>query len=105
MRLQLLCSEDFYDLNDALVPPGLSGSYLCQTTTSFANAAATDTPIDSANLQQKLTGRGIGKGVKITEVDGTVVKGTLVSIDADSFQITRKGATQLRASPTTRCTS
>ena len=64
------------------------------TATSFGNAATTDTPIDSANLQQKLVARGIGKGVKVTEVDGTVVKGTLVSIDADSFQITLKGATQ-----------
>jgi hypothetical protein len=61
------------------------------TTASFGNAAATDTPIDSANLQQKLTARGIGKGVK---VDGSVVKGILDSIDADSFQITPKGATQ-----------
>ena len=64
------------------------------TTTSLGNAAATDAPIDSASLQQKLVARGIGKGVKISEVDGTVVKGTLVSIDADSFQITQKGATQ-----------
>jgi hypothetical protein len=64
------------------------------TTTSFGNAAATETPIDSANLQQRLVARGIGKGVKVTEVDGTVVKGILVSIDADSFQIAPKGATQ-----------
>jgi hypothetical protein len=64
------------------------------TTTSFSNAAATDTPIDSATLQQKLVARGIGKGVKVSEVDGTVVKGILVSIDADSFQITPKGAAQ-----------
>ena len=64
------------------------------TTTSFGNASATEAPIDSANLQQKLVARGIGKGVKVTEVDGTVVKGILVSIDADSFQITPKGATQ-----------
>lgn len=64
------------------------------TTTSFGNAASTDTPIDSVSLQQKLVARGIGKGVTISEVDGTVVKGTLVSIDADSFQIIQKGATQ-----------
>jgi hypothetical protein len=64
------------------------------TTTLFGNAAATDTPIDSADLQKKLVARGIGKGVKIAEVNGAVVKGTLVSIDADSFQITPKGATQ-----------
>lgn len=64
------------------------------TATSLGNAATTDTPIDSANLQKKLVARGIGKGVKVTEVDGTVIKGILVSIDADSFQITLKGATQ-----------
>lgn len=64
------------------------------TTTTFSNAAVTTTPIDPANLQQKLAARGIGKGVKVTEVDGTVVKGILVSIDPDSFQITVKGATQ-----------
>ncbi len=64
------------------------------TTTSFGNAAVTATPLDSAILQQKLAARCIGKGVKITQVDGSVVKGILVSIDADSFQITLKGMTQ-----------
>ena len=71
-------------------------------TTSLGNAAVIDTPIDSANLQQKLVARGIGKGVKVTEVDGTVVKGTLVSIDEDSFQITPKGATKPTRVPNTQ---
>ena len=65
------------------------------TATSSSQAAVkVSTPMDTATLHQKLTTRGIGKGVKITQMDGTIVKGTLVTIDADSFQVTPKNATQ-----------
>ena len=61
------------------------------TTTSFAHAAKhVATPMDAATLHQKLTARGIGKSVRVTNVDGTETKGTLVSIGEDSFQVTPK---------------
>ncbi len=65
------------------------------TTNSFSHAApASSAPIDETVLHQKLMARGIGKGVKVTEIDGTVIKGTLVTIDDGSFQLTSKQATQ-----------
>lgn len=51
-------------------------------------------PIEATALHSKLLKRGIGKSVKVTQLDGTVVKGTLASINADSFSVTPKGATQ-----------
>lgn len=64
------------------------------TTTSFGNAAVSAAPIDPAILHKKLLARGTGKGVKVTQIDGTVVKGTLAVIHKDSFQVVPKNATQ-----------
>ncbi len=52
------------------------------------------TPIQPFALHEKLVERGLGKRVKVTEVDGTVIKGTLVAIDTDSFDVTPKDTTQ-----------
>ena len=62
--------------------------------TSSGNAASPTVRADSSIIHQKLVARGIGQGIKVTEIDGTVVKGTLVSIDDESFQVTPKTATQ-----------
>lgn len=65
------------------------------TSNSFSYAAPpSSAPIDETVLHQKLITRGIGKGLKVTEIDGTVIKGTLVTIDDGSFQLTPKQATQ-----------
>jgi hypothetical protein len=66
---------------------------LALTATSLGETTKT-VPIEPTALHGKLVKRGIGKSVKVTQLDGTVVKGTLVSIDADSFAVTPKGATQ-----------
>jgi hypothetical protein len=62
--------------------------------TTFVDAASPTVPIDSSIIHQKLVARGVGKGIKVTEIDGTVVKGTLVSIDDESFQVTPRSSTQ-----------
>ena len=64
---------------------------LCATT--IAQAAQNDPPMNPIDIQTRLSHRGVGKKVKITEVDGSVVKGTIYSIDANSFRITPKDAT------------
>ena len=64
---------------------------LCATT--IAQAAQHDPPMDPIAVQTRLSQRGVGKKVKITEVDGSVVKGVIYSIDAESFRITPKDAT------------
>ena len=61
---------------------------------SFAAQSSATPPMAPAKVHQKLINRTVGKGIKVTEVDGTVIKGVLVSIDADSFQITAQHATQ-----------
>ena len=68
---------------------------ICVTTSSFGQTTApVPTPMDATTLHQELLTRGIGKGVKVTEIDGTVVKGILMTIDPDSFQVTPKNAKQ-----------
>jgi len=56
-------------------------------------AVAAGTPLDPVNLKQKLTTRGIGKSVKVTELDGTIVSGNLSGIRDDAFDVTVKKAT------------
>ena len=63
-------------------------------TNSFGDAAVSTTPIDATALHHKLHARGISKGLKVTETDGTVVKGALVAIDDASFQLATKNTTQ-----------
>jgi hypothetical protein len=45
------------------------------------------TPASPNATKQTLLELGISKHVKVKEVDGTTVKGTLTSVDADSFQV------------------
>ena len=51
-------------------------------------AWAAGTPLDPVKLKQTLTQRGIGKGVKVKELDGTSVTGVLTGIHDDSLEIT-----------------
>ena len=44
-------------------------------------------PMNAANLRHELQVRGLGSGVKVTKVDGTVMRGTLVELEADSFEV------------------
>ena len=62
---------------------------------AFAAGAPTGkAAIDPAMLKQTLTTRGIGKGIKVKELDDTTVVGTLIAIQDDSFQITPNHAVQ-----------
>src|ERR1035437_1388352 len=49
---------------------------------------------DPAMLKKKLTIRGIGNSVRVTELDGTTVSGDLTAIRDDAFDVTLKKATQ-----------
>jgi hypothetical protein len=59
-----------------------------------AGAPKVKTAMDPAMLKQTLTTRGIGKGVKVKELDGTIVVGTLTGIQDGNFQVAPKSATQ-----------
>jgi hypothetical protein len=49
---------------------------------------------DPVKLKQKLTIRGIGNSLKVTELDGTTVSGSLTAIRDDAFDVTLKKATK-----------
>jgi len=59
-----------------------------------AGAPKVKIAMDPVKLKQALTARGIGKSVKVTELDGTTVSGNLTAIRDDAFDITLKKATQ-----------
>jgi hypothetical protein len=57
-------------------------------TSSFGEALfSVPAAMNSAVLHQKLHSRGIGSGVRVTKVDGTVVRGTLIELEPDSFEV------------------
>jgi hypothetical protein len=86
-----------------LIPPtclnGPSFTRLFRSIAAFlvltlaANSVAFAAPPDPVKVHNKLTERGVGKGVKINEADGTTVTGTLTAIHNDDFEITPAGAT------------
>ena len=57
---------------------------LMLTIASERLAFATLTP-DAVSAKQQIAARGVGKGVKVHEADGTVLRGKIVSIAEDSF--------------------
>jgi len=59
-----------------------------------AGAPKVKTAMDPIKLKQALTDRGLGKGIKVTELDGTTVVGNLTAIRDDAFDVTLKKATQ-----------
>jgi len=47
-------------------------------------------PVSPSATKQELLEQGISKHIKVKEVDGTTVKGTLTAVNDDSFQIIPK---------------
>ena len=54
-------------------------------------ALAAGVPMDAGKLKHALTARGVGKSVKVTELDGTLVSGNLAAIRDDGFDVAVKG--------------
>lgn len=61
---------------------------LCLLGNSVSFAATKS--LDASTAKQKVEERGIGNKARITESTGTEVDGTILSIDADSFQMQLK---------------
>jgi hypothetical protein len=59
-------------------------------------ALAAGTVADPVLLKKALISRGIGKGIRVKQVDGKTVKGTLTGIHDDSLDVTPKHATQMQ---------
>jgi hypothetical protein len=59
-------------------------------------------PMNQTTLYQELHSRGLGSGVKITKVNGTVIKGTLVELEIDSFEVVPKNAVHPTRIPDTQ---
>jgi len=59
---------------------------------SVAFAAAK--PLDADTSRQKITARGIGKQIKVTQADGHQMIGTITGIRADDFDLTARGSLQ-----------
>ena len=49
--------------------------------------AATKPPLDAVAAKQAVQARGVGKGVRVQEADGTVARGKIVSIGEESFGV------------------
>jgi hypothetical protein len=52
-----------------------------------AGAPKVKTAMDPVKLKQTLTGRGLGKGIKVTELDRTQQAGILTAIHDDTFEV------------------
>ena len=50
--------------------------------------------MDAAKAKQVLAKRGVGKGVKVTEADGTEVTGMLLAIGDNQFEVWPRRGTQ-----------
>lgn len=60
--------------------------------------AYAETPtLPPATAKQMVQARGVGKGIKVKEADGTTIRGKIVSIGEDSFgvQVGSKAATEI----------
>ena len=59
---------------------------------SIALAAAKQ--LDTDQARQKISARGIGKQIKVTQADGSQIIGTITGIRGDDFDITARGTIQ-----------
>jgi hypothetical protein len=59
-------------------------------------------PMSAACLYQELQSRGLGSDIKVTEVDGTVITGTLVELELDSFEVVPKNGMHATRIPDTQ---
>jgi hypothetical protein len=93
-----IASHRIYPLNfDSLHPLHIVraiASVLAVVLLGNSVAFAAGKALDPVKLEQKLTARGVGKSVKVTELDGTTVSGNLTAILDDAFDVTLKKATQ-----------
>lgn len=48
-------------------------------------------PPDAGNVKHQIETRGIGSGVKVKQADGKTIKGTVISIEEQSFTFQQKG--------------
>jgi hypothetical protein len=71
---------------------------LCVCLLGNSLAFAAQKPMDAAGAKQKVQSHGIGKTVRITENDGSEVKGKVTTINADSFQVQPKSAAPVEIS-------
>ena len=55
-------------------------------------AFASVPPMSAVTAKQEIAARGVGKSVKVTETDGTVVTGKIVTIEDEKFEIRAKDA-------------
>jgi len=51
-------------------------------------------PIDPVVAKRVIQDRGIGLGIRVTEVDGTNIRGIITAIHEDTFEVTPKGVSQ-----------
>jgi hypothetical protein len=51
-------------------------------------------PLDPVVAKQVIQNRGIGLGIRVTEVDGTNIRGIITAIHEDTFEVTPKGTIQ-----------
>ena len=62
---------------------------------SLASFATTPpVPIDPVVAKQVIQNRGIGRGIRVTEVGGTNIRGIITAIHEDKFEVTPKGTIQ-----------
>jgi len=88
-------------VSNALLGCSFRLSILVLLTTLIPNhiALASSPPLDSLSVKQEIATRGVGKGVKITETDGTVVTGKIVAVEDEEFQVAPKGGAPAVAIP------
>jgi hypothetical protein len=53
-------------------------------------------------LYQELQSRGLGSDIRVTEIDGTVITGTLVELELDSFEVVPKNGMHAMRIPDTQ---
>jgi hypothetical protein len=63
---------------------------------------STSAPMNATSLYEELHSRGLGSDVKVTKADGTVIKGTLVELEIDSFEVVPKDAVHPTRIPDTQ---
>jgi hypothetical protein len=62
----------------------------------------TPAPMSASCLYQELQSRGLGSDIRVTEIDGTVITGTLVELELDSFEVVPKNGMHAMRIPDTQ---
>ncbi|HUD21712.1 MAG TPA: hypothetical protein VMQ60_02610 [Acidobacteriaceae bacterium] len=94
-RIFLLNVDSLHPLHIVRAIAAVLAVVLLGNSVAFAaGAPKVKTAMDPVKLKQTLTTRGIGKSVKVTELDGTTISGNLTAVLDDAFDVTLKKATQ-----------